>query len=182
MTVISLVAVGVLAVQANGQSPQTTSAASSGQTGTSPTVAPSGSVNPTATVDPLAVPANSGSGERVVYSLAGRRVWLIGSGGKTVRLTFEIVPGTIPVPVGTYHVSSRDSGETGSDGLSVQYVVFFDNPATVDSSTSFAFDAEADVTGLPPAPTGQTGAVRMSQVDALAVWYFAPIGTPVIVV
>ena len=184
MTTASLVAVGLLAVQANGQSPQANNAAQNiNQPATPPaTPAPSGSAAPTAVADPLALPAGSGSGERIVYSVAGKRVWLVGKDGATVQRTFEIVPGTIPVPVGTYHVSGRDSGETGSDGLSVQYVVFFDNAATVHSSTSFAFDAEADITGLPPAPTGHTGAVRTAQADAVAIWYFAPIGTSVVVV
>ena len=186
MTGISVLAVGVLAAQAAGQSPQLHNAnSSSSQSGTGPgTVVPTGAgatAVPTA-ANPLAVPANSGSGSRIVYSLAEKRVWLIGSDGTTVTRTFPIVPGTVPVPTGTYHVSKRTSGETGSDGTSVQYVVFFDNPATVNLSTAFAFDTVADVSGLPPAPTGKTGAVRMAQADAGAVWYFAPIGTLVVVV
>jgi hypothetical protein len=184
MTGVSLVAVGVLAVQANGQSPQTVTAAQNSKpVGAAPTApGASSSANPSAQINPLAVPADSGSGKRIVYSIEAKRVWLIGSDGSSVQRTFQIVPGTIPAPLGTYHVSGRDSGETGSDGTSVQYVVFFDNPATVNSSTSFAFDAEADISGLPPAPTGHTGAVRTTQADAVAIWYFAPIGTTVTVV
>ncbi|HEV2639297.1 MAG TPA: hypothetical protein VGX23_29440 [Actinocrinis sp.] len=184
MTVASLVAVGMLAVQANGQSTQASAAGPGAKPSSTASAgpAPSGSAMPTATVDPLAVPAGSGSGKRIVYSVSGKRVWLIGSDGSTVQRTFAVVPGTVPVPSGSYHVSGRDSGETGSDGTSVQYVVFFDNPTTVNSSTSFAFDAVADITGLPPVPSGHTGAVRPAQADAVAIWYFAPIGTSVVVV
>jgi len=187
MTAISLVAVGALAVQASGQSsPAQLRSASTGQSGAAPstTLAPSGAAtNPAAPpVNPLAIPANSGSGLRIVYSPAAKRVWLVEADGTTTQRTFPIVPGTVPVPAGTDHVSNRASGENGSDGVSVQYVVFFDNAATEGSSTAFAFDAEADVSGLPPAPTGHTAAVRMAQADAGAIWYFAPVGTLVVVV
>lgn len=184
MTGVSLVAVALLAVQAQGQSPQAVTAAQNAKPVVTASAAadPSASADPSAPADPTALPAGSGSGKRIVYSVEAKRVWLVGSDGTSVQRTFAIVPGTVPAPTGTYHVSGRDSGETGSDGTSVQYVVFFDNPATAHSSTSFAFDAEADITGLPPAPTGHTGAVRTTQGDAVAIWYFAPIGTPVVVV
>jgi hypothetical protein len=186
MTGASLLVIGVLAAQASG-APRLSSASASSSSGQGPTgtatISPSsGATSPAKVVNPLALPADSGSGTRIVYSVEEKRVWLVGADGTSVEQTFPIVPGTVPVPAGTYHVSNRASGETGTDGLSVQYVVFFDNAATVDSSTAFAFDAEADVTGLPPAPTGKTGAVRMAQTSAGAIWYFAPIGTLVVVV
>jgi hypothetical protein len=183
MTAVSLVAVGALALQASGQSAQLSSANSAQNGAPAGSGAPSGApTNPAAAVNPLALPANSGSGERIVYSPAAKRVWMVAPDGTTVLHTFPIVPGTVPVPPGVYHVSNRASGENGSDGISVQYVVFFDNAATENAATAFAFDAEADVTGLPPAPTGHTGAVRMAQFDAGLIWYFAPIGTLVVVV
>jgi hypothetical protein len=186
MTGASLLVIGVLAAQASGAPRLSSASASSssgqGATGTATISPSSGATSPAKVVNPLALPADSGSGTRIVYSVEAKRVWLVGADGTSVEQTFPIVPGTVPVPAGTYHVSNRASGETGTDGLSVQYVVFFDNAATVDSSTAFAFDAEADVTGLPPAPTGKTGAVRMAQTSAGEIWYFAPIGTLVVVI
>jgi hypothetical protein len=56
----------------------------------------------------------------------------------------------------------------------VLYVVRF--------GSAYGFDAEADITGLPPAPTGQTGGIRMAQLDAQALYRFASVGSTVVVV
>ena len=48
--------------------------------------------------------------------------------------------------------------------MSVQYVVLL--------GQGYGFDAVSGVSGMPPKPTKPTGAVRMSQDDALAVWSF----------
>jgi lipoprotein-anchoring transpeptidase ErfK/SrfK len=47
---------------------------------------------------------------------------------------------------------------------------------------NYGFDAEQGITGLPPAPTGKTGGVRMAQVDAQVLYSFASVGTAVVVV
>jgi hypothetical protein len=169
MTLIALVGVGVLAAQAEATAPKVratgTTASSTKSTGTK-TGTGSTAVNPTA------LPANSGSGTRIVYSLGGNRVWLVQS--STVERTMPVVGATIVAPAGSYTVSSKTSGSLGSDNVTVLYVVKF--------GSSYGFDAEANVSGLPPKPTGQTGGVRMAQLDAYALYQFASVGTKVVVV
>jgi lipoprotein-anchoring transpeptidase ErfK/SrfK len=171
MTIAALAGVGVLAAQAEATAPKVRAVS------TSPSSAPKGAPTSKAgTVNPAALPANSGTGTRVVYSPSGHRVWLVQ--GSTVERTMQVVPGTITAPPGSYTVYGKSSGSVGGDGVTVLYVVKFDS----HSSTTFGFDAEAGITGLPPAPTGKTGGIRMAQTDAQLLYEFASIGTPVVVV
>lgn len=173
MTLAALAAVGVLAAQAEATAPKVraagTTASSTKSTG-SKTGTTSTSTNSTA------LPANSGSGTRIVYSPSAQRVWLVE--GSTVERTMQVVPGTVGAPAGTYSVYGKSPGSVGGDGVTVLYVVKFDS----SSSTSVGFDAESGVTGLPPAPTGKTGGVRMAQLDAQALYTFASVGTSVVVI
>ena len=174
MTIASLAAVGVLAAQAEATAPRvrattTIVAAKSGSK--------SGSGTTTTTTVTYPLPANSGSGTRIVYSAGQKRAWLVQD--STVDRTMEVVPGTIAAPDGTYSVSAKSPGATGSDGVQVLYVVRFDSSS---SSTTYGFDADANVSGLPPAPTGQTAGIRMAQTDAFALYQFSSVGTSVVVV
>ena len=90
----------------------------------------------------------------------------------------QVVPGTITAPNGTYTVSAKSDGATGGDGVQVLYVVRFD----AGGSTTYGFDAEAGISGLPPAPTGKTGGIRMAQTDAQALYGFSSVGMSVVVV
>lgn len=171
MTLAALAAVGVLAAQAEATAPKvratTSNASSSKNTGSK-----SGT---SSTADSSALPANSGSGTRIVYSPSAHRAWLVE--GSTVERTMTVVPGTIAPPAGTYTVYGKSPGSVGGDGITVLYVVKFDSGA----STTFGFDAESGVTGLPPAPTGHTGGIRMAQIDAQLLYEFASVGTTVVV-
>lgn len=180
MTLASLAGVGVLAAQAARAAPQVSSkprAASPAR----PTAGPTSSTSSTAGANPAALPDGSGSGARVVYGETARRVWIVASNG-TVERTFPIVPGTVPAPAGTFHVSHKVAGETGSDGTPVQYVVLFAQRSVGGTQTAFGFDTVANISGLPPAPSSRTGGVRMAQLDAQALWNFVSLGTPVVVV
>jgi len=175
MTIASLAAVGVLAAQAEATAPRvrapiTAVAAKSGSK------SGSGSTTTTTTTT-FPLPASSGSGTRIVYSVGQKRAWLVQD--TTVDRTMEVVPGTIAAPAGTYEVSAKSPGATGSDGVQVLYVVRFDSSS---SSTTYGFDADANVSGLPPAPTGQTAGIRMAQTDAYALYQFSSVGTSVVVV
>ena len=171
MTIASLAAVGVLAAQAAATAPKVRAAPTSAAVKSGST---SGSGSTTTTT--YALPANSGSGTRIVYSPGQKRVWLVE--GTTVERTMEVVPGTITATDGTYEVSAKSPGATGSDGVQVLYVVRFDS----GSSTTYGFDADANTAGLPPAPTGKTGGIRMAQTDARALYEFSSVGTSVDVV
>jgi lipoprotein-anchoring transpeptidase ErfK/SrfK len=182
MTAAALVGVGVLAAQAEATAPKvkasvtvvdaTAKASAPAKTGPG-----SGSTTTSTTTNADALPANSGSGVRIVYSPSTRRVWLV-EDRNVVERTMTVVPGTITAPTGSYTVSAKSPGATGGDGVQVLYVVRFD----AGTSTTYGFDAEAGITGLPPAPTGQTGGVRMAQLDAQALYNFSSVGTTVVVV
>lgn len=171
MTLVALAAVGVLAAQAEATAPKVRAQASEASS-TKGSSKAGGASSGSST----ALPAGSGSGTRIVYSPSGHRVWLVE--GRTVERTMVVVPGTITPPAGTYSVYAKSPGSVGGDGVTVVDLVRFDS----NSKTSFGFDAEADITGLPPAPTGSTGGVRMAQLDAQALYEFASVGTTIVVV
>lgn len=186
MTLAALAGVGVLAVQAAATAPKVSNNAAA-KSSSAPTHqpgngAPSGAGSASASApDPLALPANSGSGQRIVYGEAAKRVWLVPS-GNTVARTFQVVPGNVASPTGSFKVTNRLSTSAGTDGTPIQYVVLFNNAKVGHVYTAFGFDAVANVTGLPPAPSGRTGGIRMAQADAQALWNFSNFGTTVVVV
>lgn len=184
MTLAALAGVGVLAAQAAATAPKVSANATAKSTPSAHQpgkATPSGAGSTSPAPDPLALPANSGSGLRIVYGEAAKRVWLV-SDGTTVARTFPIVPGNVPAPTGSFKVTSRLSTSSGTDGTPIQYVVLFNNARVDHISTTFGFDAVANVTGLPPAPSGRTGGIRMAQADAQALWNFSNFGTTVVVV
>jgi hypothetical protein len=177
ITGIALAIIGVLAVQASGSQPAHTAVASTQAPPTIGTKQGGKVPAPHPTINPTALPANSGSGKRVVYSLGQHRVWLVSDGG-TVTRSYPVVPGTVSPPAGTYQVNQQIDGENSSDGTPVQYVVLFN--ATADGRVC-GFEADANVPGLPPAPTKETTGIRAAQADAEALWNFVTNGTTVVV-
>lgn len=172
LTTAALAVVGVLAWQASAAPDHLPAARPSASP--SPHGAPP---PPSAAAKAAELPARSGTGRRVVYSLSGHRVWLVNADGEAAK-TFEVAPGTVsPVP-GTYRVTGHSAALTGSDGVQVDHVVYF----AVFQSVSVAFDAAADGSFPTPDPTKRTGAIREHVADAGAMWSFAPVGTTVVVV
>ncbi|MEU3525440.1 hypothetical protein AB0E62_16455 [Streptomyces sp. NPDC038707] len=127
---------------------------------------------------PTALPGGSGSGERVVYSVDDDRVWLVAPGDR-VRRTFTVRPGSVDPAPGTYWVTSRSSTATGTDGLPVEHVVRFTSVDGVVIGFSAAVNGG---TGLAADPNVKTGGIRESRVDGDALWQFATIGVPVVVI
>ncbi|MHC0433842.1 hypothetical protein ACX6XY_27280 [Streptomyces sp. O3] len=174
LTAAAIAAVGFLAYQASANVPDTL-----GQ----PTVKESAgaSQSPEAPEEkkpaPKALPAESGEGERVVYALGADRVWLVGA-DDTVRRTYRVMPSTVDPLPGDYLVTSRSGAITGSDGVSIEHVVRF---ASVEGVT-VGFSAAVDGSTPKPDPTQRTGGVRQSRADGRAMWEFATINRPVIVV
>ncbi|MBN3930731.1 hypothetical protein IQ279_13990 [Streptomyces verrucosisporus] len=126
-----------------------------------------------------ALPADSGSGERVVYSLRGDRVWLVGANEQVTR-TYRVVPGAVDPLPGEYTVSESGRTErvTGSDGVPVAHVVLFTQVDGVVVGFSAAVDGS-----LPEGPPKEgTGGVRSRAADGEAMWRFATAGTKVVVV
>jgi hypothetical protein len=180
LTAAALAVVGFLAYQA--------SANASGKPvedrpGSSDSAAPDPSKGPndkeTTERAPVAVPADSGSGLRVVYSLSDRRVWLVGADEQPTR-TYQVTPSNVSPPLGRYQVTSRSAQITGSDGVPVEHVVRFSSFEGVVIGFSAAVDGSTPEPD--PAAGRRTGGIREAREDGAALWTFARIGTTVVVV
>ncbi|WP_326767252.1 hypothetical protein OG978_24555 [Streptomyces sp. NBC_01591] len=175
LTAAALVAVGVLAYQASANAPDSVAAP---RPKASHSASATEHAKPKEKSRPAALPAGSGTGTRVVYALADRRVWLVDADGEVTR-TFEVMPSALnPLP-GTYKVETRSGAPTkGSDGVMIEHVVRF---ATVDDAV-VGFSAAVDGSMESPDPTLKTGGVRMSRADGDAMWDFAMVSMKVVVV
>lgn len=175
LTAAAVAAVAFLAYQASAHAPADVSAKPR-----TPNAAPSAAATggpAKQAKDPLAVPANSGTGARVVYALTERRVWLVDAKGQATH-TFSVMPSTVhPVP-GAYSVTSRSGSVRGSDGVRIEHVVRF---ASVEDVT-IGFSAAVDGSLPTPDPARKTGGIRMKRADGDAMWTFASIGAKVVVV
>ncbi|MFI5689021.1 hypothetical protein [Streptomyces sp. NPDC051636] len=128
--------------------------------------------------NPAALPSTSGSGERVVYSVDDDRVWLV-SGHNRVLRTFTVRPGSVDPLPGAYVVTSRSNAVTGTDGTPIEHVVRFTSVDGVAIGFSAALNTSTVTT---PDPTVRTGGIRETRADGDAMWRFATIGVPVIVI
>lgn len=176
LTAAALAAVGFLAYQASANVPATLAAPK--PKASSSAAATGHAARPKDKDHPLAVPAGSGSGTRVVYALGDRRVWLVGPGGKTVR-TFAVMPSSVNPKPGVYRVSSRSGTIKGSDGVPIEHVVRF---AVADGKVPVGFSAAKDDSMKSPDPSLRTGGVRMRRADGNAMWTFATVDVKVVVV
>jgi len=180
LTAAALAVVTLLALQARS-SATTTTAADGGKAGTKAgSAAPSApgkgdTGGSTAKADP--VPADSGSGKRVVYSLGERRVWLVDGAGK-VQSSFPVQPSAVSPSPGDYTVYNTVAGPiTGSDGTQIENIVLFSGHPVV-----IGFSAAVDGSMASPPPGKHTGGIRESVADSKAVYAFASQDTKVVVV
>ncbi|MFD8144450.1 hypothetical protein [Streptomyces sp. NPDC059708] len=127
---------------------------------------------------PAVLPAESGSGQRVVYSVSQKRVWLVTEDGKEPK-TFTVVPSTVHPAPGSYLVNSRAGTVTGSDGVPIEHVVRFANST---EGIAIGFSARADGALPQPDPAKKTGGIRMSRADGDAMWAFALYNSKIVVV
>jgi L,D-transpeptidase-like protein len=137
--------------------------------------------------DATAVPSDSGTGRRVVFSQHLQRVWLLGGRSDAVQRTY-LVSGSVThnlVP-GTYAVYSRSRWAVGVDDSGVmQYFVRFTQGPT---GAAIGFHTIPTKNGTPLQTQAQLGTpeshgcIRQATPDAIALWDFAPVGTKVVVV
>ncbi|MER6629361.1 hypothetical protein ABT301_14135 [Streptomyces sp. NPDC000987] len=172
LTTAAVATVGILAFQASAGVPDGLGGPHADR---SPSAAPTHPAR--GPKDPTALPVDSGTGARVVYSVTGDRVWLVGAGDK-VRRTFLVLPGKVDPAPGTYEVTSRSNSVTGTDGAPVRHVVRF---ADVDG-VAVGFSTPAGPATAKPDEGVRTGGIRESRKDGDAMWAFATIGRPVVVV
>ncbi|ANW18589.1 hypothetical protein [Streptomyces clavuligerus] len=126
---------------------------------------------------PQGLPAESGSGTRVVYDLSERRIWLV-NGDRKVARSFAVMPSTVHPRPGSYSVTSRSGQVTGSDGVAIEHVVRFAHLGDV----VIGFSAAVNGSMAEPDPDRKTGGVRMMRSDGDVMWRFATVGSKVIVV
>lgn len=173
LTVGAIAAVTVLAVQADkGPHPKASAARPSASASAHASTSP----KPHATAV-AGVPADSGTGRRVVYAVGEKRVWLVDASDKAAR-TFTVWPGTVSPDPGTYTVSVRRDATTGSDGVQIENIVYF----ATKSGLNIAFSNAVDGSSPPPAAGKQTGGIRMAKADGAALWAFGTTSTKVVVV
>lgn len=148
--------------------------------------APLGPAATAATDNATALPADSGTGRRIVFSQAAQRVWLVRPDG-AVRRSY-LVSGSVVdnLDPGTYDVYSRSRWAVGVDDSGVmEYFVRFTQG---DVGAAIGFHTIPTKLGRPLQSHSQLGTpqshgcIRQATADAIALWRFAPVGTPVVVV
>jgi lipoprotein-anchoring transpeptidase ErfK/SrfK len=153
---------------------------------------PTGTPTPTETTQgtsSTALPADSGTGKRVVFDISDQRVWLVdadpGSGSAEVQRTY-LVSGSLTdnLDPGTYEVYSRSRWAVGIDDSGVmQYFVRFtrgDN-AAIGFHSIPTKDGRALQTAAQLGTPQSHGCIRQALPDAVRLWTFAPVGTKVVV-
>ncbi|KAA1425735.1 L,D-transpeptidase [Nocardioides antri] len=142
---------------------------------------------PPATTEPStpALPPDSGTGRRVVFSESAQRVWLVAESGEVERTYLASGSAYDNLEPGTYAVYSRS-----------RYAVGVDNSGTMEYFARFTQGDEGGAIGFHTIPVDdgepvQTvadlgtplshGCIRQRTADAVALWNFAPIGTTVVV-
>ena len=128
------------------------------------------------------IPANSGAGRRVVYSIGQQRVWLVEDGEQLVKT--YLVSGRTGLPgFGTFHVYSK-SRYAGSGSVHMEYMIRFAR----GRSLAIGFHSIPVGRGGPLQRVDQLGTprshgcVRQWIGDAAELWNWAPVGTTVVVV
>jgi lipoprotein-anchoring transpeptidase ErfK/SrfK len=139
-------------------------------------------------VDPrldATLPEGSGTGKRVVFSESRQRVWLVDRDEKVVRT--YLVSGSVydNLDPGAFNVYSRSEDAWGvDDSGSMKYFVRFtqgDTGAAIGFHDIPVKDGQLAQTEAELGTPTSHGCIRQRRADALALWEFAPLGTPVIV-
>jgi hypothetical protein len=128
------------------------------------------------------LPANAGTGRRIVYCVSCQRVWYVEGDEAVVKSNLVSGRAGTPRP-GTYSVFSR-SRVSSSGSVTMEYMVRFAHGRTL----AIGFHAiPRTSSGTPIQSEAQLGTyrshgcVRQADRDALYTWNFAPVGTKVVV-
>jgi lipoprotein-anchoring transpeptidase ErfK/SrfK len=130
------------------------------------------------------LPADTGSGKRIVFDISDQRVWLVGA-GDAVRRTY-LVSGSLTdnLEPGTFSVYSRSRWAVGiADSGVMEYFVRF----TRGENAAIGFHSIPSKDGQPLQTRAQLGTpqshgcIRQALPDAERLWDFAPVGTKVVV-
>ena len=149
---------------------------------TNPGATSPGAARPSATGVPL--PADSGTGKRVVFDMSDQRVWLVD--GTDDVLSSYLVSGSVydNLSAGTYAVYSRSRWAVGiGDSGAMQYFTRF----TRGANAAIGFHSIPTKDGRLLQTRAQLGTprshgcIRQALPDAKRLWGFAPVGTKVVV-
>ncbi|MEU3315148.1 hypothetical protein ACGFY6_08430 [Streptomyces sp. NPDC048387] len=173
LTAAAIAAIGFLGYQAHATAP-----AHPAKAAPAPAQPQSPAPGPQDAAKPAPLPAASGTGQRVVYSVSQKRVWLVPEDGKEPK-SFTVVPSTVQPAPGSYLVNSRAGTVTGSDGVPIEHVVRFASSA---DGIAIGFSARVDGQLPQPDPAKKTGGIRMSRADGDAMWAFALYNSKIVVV
>ena len=133
------------------------------------------------------VPADSGSGRRVVFDMSDQRVWLVAPRtGEDVALRTYLVSGSVTdnLDPGTYAVYSKSLQAWGvDDSGSMRYMVRFAHGAraAIGFHDIPVLDGSLVQTRDDLGTPQSHGCIRQWRPDARALWRFAPRGTKVVV-
>lgn len=139
------------------------------------------------TTGSTSLPPDSGEGRRVVFSESAQRVWLVDAGERERVLRTYLASGSVfdNLEPGTYEVFSRSRHAVGiDDSGTMEYFVRFtygDNGAAIGFHTIPVADGRRVQTTAELGTPLSHGCIRQRRADAIALWDFAPLGTPVVV-
>jgi lipoprotein-anchoring transpeptidase ErfK/SrfK len=136
-------------------------------------------------VDVPSLPANSGTGRRIVFAMADQRVWLVGDDDDVERTYLVSGSLTDNLHPGTYSVYSKSEAAVGIDesGTMKYMVRFAHGPNAAIGFHDIPVLDGAKVQTVDQLGTPQShGCIRQLRADAKALWDFAPVGTTVVVV
>jgi lipoprotein-anchoring transpeptidase ErfK/SrfK len=130
------------------------------------------------------IPADSGSGRRVVFDMSDQRVWLVT--GREATLRTYLVSGSVTdnLDPGTYEVYSKSLRAWGvDDSGSMRYMVRFahGSRAAIGFHDIPVLDGALVQTRDELGTPESHGCIRQWRPDARALWRFAPRGTTVVV-
>jgi hypothetical protein len=131
-----------------------------------------------------ALPADSGTGKRVVFDIADQRVWLVSADDQVARSYPVSGSVTDNLRPGTYSVYSTSRWATGVDDSGVmQYFVRFTRGvrAAIGFHSVPTKDGRLLQTRAQLGTPQSHGCIRQWLPDAKALWDFAPVGTKVVV-
>jgi lipoprotein-anchoring transpeptidase ErfK/SrfK len=148
------------------------------------TPTPAGGSEARAGAAEAALPARSGHGRRVVFSESRQRVWLVDRGDEVLR-TYPVSGSRADnLDPGTYAVYSRSEDALGIDGSTMRWFVRFTQgeKAAIGFHDIPLLDGEREQTVAQLGTPRSHGCIRQRTPDAKAMWDFAQLDTPVVVV
>lgn len=134
-----------------------------------------------------ALPADSGSGHRVVFDITQQQVWLLDADDVVVRTYLVSGSRYDQLPTGTFEVFSKSRDAVSWHGTeTMEYMVRFfrgqnSNIGFHDLPVATATGAEVQTLSQLGTPLSD-GCIRQDLDDAVALWEHTEVGTPVVVV